>query len=498
MASKKHGRGTARSIPWASPLAYDKQDSGGPGGTVGRGIDTDSCCQFLDLNEGAKPEETQGNRFRIGCVNVGTLTKRSGEVVEMINRRKLDFCCVQETRWKGEGARLLGGKGMRYKFFWKGSKRGLGGVGIFAAEKYIDKVVEVRRVSDRVIVLKVLLGKTVLNVISAYAPQAGRPNEEKEEFWVLLARTVSEMNECEKLVVCGDLNAHVGENADGFGMVHGSNGFGERNMEGEMMLECAEANELAVVNTWFKKDHNKRVTYESGGRKSQIDYILVRRSELSTVKDVKVIAGEECIQQHRLLVCVLDVKERHRKCREKPVSRCRVWRLKDVNVQSQFFDEIQRTLAEKNVEGVEEVWREFKNGLLETADKVCGHTKGRPKHRVTWWWNDNVAKVVEDKRRLFKVWNKSKCEVDKAAYTLAKKVARTEVAKAQEAGRKDFGDLLDKADGEGQVFKVAKQIVRKNKDVVGVKCIKDKKGRLTTVAAHIKLVPTLAGVKVLA
>ena len=76
------------------------------------------------------------------------------------------------------------------------------------------------------IVLKVLLGKTVLNVISAYAPQAGRPNEEKEEFWVLLARTVSEMNECEKLVVCGDLNAHVGENADGFGMVHVGNGFG--------------------------------------------------------------------------------------------------------------------------------------------------------------------------------------------------------------------------------------------------------------------------------
>ena len=88
--------------------------------------------------------------------------------------------------------------------------------------------------------------------------------------------------------------------------------------------------------------------------------------------------------------------------------------------------------------------------------------------------------MVEDKRRLFKVWEKSKCEMDKAAYTLVKNVARTEVAKEQEAGRKDFGDLLDKADGEGQLFKVAKQIVRKNKDVVGVKCIKDKKGRLTS------------------
>ena len=68
-------------------------------------------------------------------------------------------------------------------------RRGPRHVGMFAAEQYIDKVVEVRRVSDRVIILKVLLGKTVLNVISAYAPQAGRLNEEKEVFWVLLGAT---------------------------------------------------------------------------------------------------------------------------------------------------------------------------------------------------------------------------------------------------------------------------------------------------------------------
>jgi hypothetical protein len=60
------------------------------------------------------------------------------------------------------------------------------------------------------------------------------------------------------------------------------------------------------------------------------------------------------------------------------------------------------------------------------------------------------------------------------------------VAKAQEAGRKHFGDMQDKADGEGQDFKVAKQIVRRNKDAVGVTCIKDTKGRLTTEAAQIK------------
>ena len=54
-----------------------------------------------------------------------------------------------------------------------------------------------------------------------------------------------------------------------------------------------------------------------------------------------------------------------------------------MNVQSQFFYEIQSKLAERGVGSVEKVWRGFRNGLLETADKVCGRTKGRLKHRET-------------------------------------------------------------------------------------------------------------------
>ena len=37
--------------------------------------------------------------------------------------------------------------------------------------------------------------------------------------------------------MCGDLNARAGENADGFGTVHGGNRFGERNRKGETMLK---------------------------------------------------------------------------------------------------------------------------------------------------------------------------------------------------------------------------------------------------------------------
>jgi len=53
------------------------------------------------------------------------MSGRSAEVVETLHRRKIDVCCVQETRWTGSGARVMG-KGMsRYKLFWQGCKDGI-------------------------------------------------------------------------------------------------------------------------------------------------------------------------------------------------------------------------------------------------------------------------------------------------------------------------------------------------------------------------------------
>ncbi|ESO02838.1 hypothetical protein HELRODRAFT_174267 [Helobdella robusta] len=58
--------------------------------------------------------------WRFGTWNVGTLTGRSLEVVEELQRRMVDVAALQEVRWKGEGTRFVGAKGGRYKLWWKG------------------------------------------------------------------------------------------------------------------------------------------------------------------------------------------------------------------------------------------------------------------------------------------------------------------------------------------------------------------------------------------
>ena len=83
-------------------------------------------------------------------------------------------------RWKGEGTRILRTKtGGKYKLFWKGCSEGVSGVGVIVSEEFIDKVVvEVTRVSERLMMVKLIVGKCLMNVVAAYAPQTGRSQDD--------------------------------------------------------------------------------------------------------------------------------------------------------------------------------------------------------------------------------------------------------------------------------------------------------------------------------
>ena len=87
---------------------------------------------------------------------------------------------------------MLKGKDSRYKLFWNGNKDGTGGVGLVLAEKWIDKVFDVKRFSDRIMLVKLMLGITVVTFLSVYAPQSGLSDSEKEKFCDLLQNTISE------------------------------------------------------------------------------------------------------------------------------------------------------------------------------------------------------------------------------------------------------------------------------------------------------------------
>ncbi|KAK3514609.1 hypothetical protein QTP70_021526 [Hemibagrus guttatus] len=188
------------------------------------------------------------------------------ELADMMERRKVDILCVQETRWKGSKARSIGAG---FKLFYYGVDSKRNGVGVVLKEEFVRNVLEVKRVSDRVMSLKLEIEGVMLNVVSGYAPQVGCELEEKERFWSELDEVMESIPTGERVVIGADFNGHVGEGNTGDEEVMGKFGVKERNLEGQMVVDFAKRMDMGVVNTYFQKREEHRVTYKSGGRRTQ-------------------------------------------------------------------------------------------------------------------------------------------------------------------------------------------------------------------------------------
>ncbi|ESO04130.1 hypothetical protein HELRODRAFT_184715, partial [Helobdella robusta] len=149
-----------------------------------------------------------------------------------------------------------------------------------------------------------------VRVISGYAPQQSRKEEEKDRFYDDVSDEIGQAGLNEFVVLLGDLNGHVGADADGYEGVHGGWGYGIRNEEGRRVLELADAHSMVVGNTWFTREPARLITYRSGKHRSMIDYILVRAKHRKYVKNVKAIPG---MLQHSMVVMDVTSKEMGRR-----------------------------------------------------------------------------------------------------------------------------------------------------------------------------------------
>ena len=92
------------------------------------------------------------------------------------------------------------------------------------------------------------------------------------------------------------------------------------------------------------------------------------------------------------------------------------------------------------------IWVEFRDCFLRAAECVCGRTKEKQIHRVTWWWTDDdeVRSALAEKRKAFKLYERAKeVEVLKTKYQIAKVNAKRIVAKAKDTERERIRKQLD-------------------------------------------------------
>ena len=157
----------------------------------------------------------------------------------------------------------------------------------------------------------------------------------------------------------------------------------------------------------------------------------------------------------------------------------KIWTLKGEKV-TEYRDKVEEVYHLEADTNAEESWKLFKKVVMRAAEEICGATKGG-KHleRETWWWNEEVQESLRRKKDAFKKWQIQGGSELKEAYKNMKRErerereAKAAVAKDTNEAYKERYDKMGTEEGEGMIYKVAKQMASSRRDIGEVNVIKD-------------------------
>jgi len=84
-----------------------------------------------------------------------------------------------------------------------------------------------------------------------------------------------------------------------------------------------------------------------------------------------------------------------------------VWKLKEEKTCEEYKCMVRDKVEKAKWKGLEvnEHWQQMKC-MIETAQDICGMSKGPSRHKETRWWNEEVAEAVREKKMQYGKWKK--------------------------------------------------------------------------------------------
>ena len=425
----------------------------------------------------------------LGCLNVrgcSTLESKRCEIGDMFQNRRMDVLALSETKMKGKGEVAFGE--MNGRISGVGEGRAREGVALLLSEWLIKLVVEWKEVSSRLMWVRVRLGRECWAFVSAYGPGSERSEEERDTFWNELADCVDGLSRRNYVVVLGDLNARVGVGEiEG---VLGKYGVPGVNECGEKLLDMCVEKELAVGNSFFRKKSVNKYTWArvADGRvveRALMDYMLITKKRIGRVKDVHVFRGVAAgiMSDHFLVESkVIVAKEWGNRIDGFRREVVKVEELRKPERKREYQERLTVTydrVKEREVGNVEEEWKQMKECLVKNAIDVCGKRYvGGGIRKGSEWWNEEVKKKVEEKKKAFGEWlqfgNRERYERYRAINVEVKRLVKKAKKTANNIWGRDIGRSYE--ENKKKFWKEIKRI-RKG----GTKTeetVKDRNGRL--------------------
>src|SRR6476661_6816798 len=112
------------------------------------------------------------------------------------------------------------------------------GVAVIAKAKVAERVTEIDRFKDRIMIVKIKADPVDMVIVQAYLPTTDYEDEEIEKLYDQLEEILGKQKGTDNVIVMGNFNAVVGEDKeDKEDRVVGKFGLGKRNDRGEKLIK---------------------------------------------------------------------------------------------------------------------------------------------------------------------------------------------------------------------------------------------------------------------
>ena len=424
--------------------------------------------------------------IRVGAWNVRTMldATKTAQVVKEMEVYKLDILGISECRWAGSsrGKTEEGG----HTIIHSGEEeRGYGGVALIINKKHEKALISWEGHGSRLIMARFESKHCKLTVIQCYAPTNQAEEVVKDEFYQRLESLVARAPAHDMVVVCGDLNAKVGDDRTGVEHVIGAHGIGTRNENGERLVDFCSNHNLVIGGTQFRHKDIHKLTWKSNDRhqtSNQIDHFMINRKWRGSMKDVRVYRDACVFSDHELLVSTIKLKLRvAEKCNTEGRGRqFDVERLKNRRVKEEFVVELRNRFevlgdleeVEDNSDDIQASWTNVKKAFCGAAVKVLGYRKREKKE----WISEETWGKVKERKELKGKLNQAQVAITTERLRVQHAEKDKEVKRRAKADKKEYFEGLARQAEEaarrgenGKVYAITKELCRKRPSKAQVK-----------------------------
>lgn len=357
-------------------------------------------------------------------------------------------------------------------------KRASAGVAILIKKTLKNLIHSYTFVNERIITIRLKNQRGYMSIIGVYAPEEGR-NEDSDEFYDILQKTVNGINKNDYLIIAGDLNARVGKTP--VENIIGTEGEVKINNNGYKLKEFALNNELRLTNTFFRHKQIHKYTWSARGSATIIDYIIANKKTWPLVQDTRVYRGPDISSDHYLLISKLKILKRWKKATSKNVNTesalFKVHLLKEDSIRTLFQNRLENYVTLKQRDNnINQEWNNIKEAIIKAATEVLGTRKKSFNKRRLKYWDDEIKELIDNKKQAYlKLMNQPDNQDLRIDYKRKSAVVKKKVRQIKRDSWEQYiSEIEHDVNGrQDKAYKIMKYLNKEDKDSLEINAISE-------------------------